>query len=352
MSQVSGARCRSPSIGFDCSVGPDRTECEFICIFHSDCFCGPFAAPSLVLGPGELDIGSKYRGPISVVSWNAQGLFSANLQRARRKGAYILKFASECDVILLQEAHVCRGYSCYLDSALAHSHSLFWSDLDNFPVGGIGIVISKIFLGLFSDANFIIIEPGRIACLELKGPLGGLTLWSVHLDHNEAGDKRLERISLLGDATAGNLGSHHLLGGDFNFTMGLEDRLNPADGAFCGGDAREVEAWDRCMGHMVELHQPDLTRKGRQGGSWARLDMIFSSLYGSHLDIRMVGAQSLGGSFVALSATAFLFLPASGRCRGGRLQGDSRLPYPGGWSRTLSGARRLRWKPTGSTFSG
>ena len=72
--------------------------------------------------------------------------FFANLRRARRKGAYILKLASECDVILLQEAHVCRGYSCYLDSALAHSHSLFRSDLDNSPVGGIGIVVTKKFL--------------------------------------------------------------------------------------------------------------------------------------------------------------------------------------------------------------
>ena len=172
MGPVSGARCRSLSIGFDCSVGPDRTEFELICIFHSDCFCEPFAVPSLDWRPGELDIDSKYRGPISVVSWNAQGL----LQRARRKGAYILKLASECDVILLQEAHVCRGYSRYLDSALAHSHSLFWSDLDNSPVGGIGIVISKKFLGLFTTVDFVILEPGRIACLELKGPLGGLTL--------------------------------------------------------------------------------------------------------------------------------------------------------------------------------
>ena len=122
--------------------------------------------------------------------------------------------------------------TCYLDSALAHSHSLFWSDVDNSPVGGIGIAVSKKFLGLFTIADFVIIEPGRIACLGMKGPLGGLTLWSVHLDHNEASDKRLVQISLLGDATADGFGSHHLLGGDFNFTMGLEDRLNPADGAF------------------------------------------------------------------------------------------------------------------------
>ena len=121
--------------------------------------------------------------------------------------------------------------------------------------------------------------------------MGGLTLWSVHLDHKEASDKRLAQISLLGDATAGGLGSHHLLGGDFNLTVGLEDRLNPADGVSRGGDVREVEAWDKYMGHMVELHQPDLTRKGRQGGSWARLDMIFSSLHGADLNTRMAGAQ-------------------------------------------------------------
>ena len=45
------------------------------------------------------------------------------------------------------------------------------------------------------------------------------------------------------------------------------------------------------MSHMVELHQPDFTRKGRQGGSWARLDMIFSSLHGADLHSRMAGAQ-------------------------------------------------------------
>ena len=109
-------------------------------------------------------------------------------------------------------------------------------------------MISK-FLELLIEANCVVIEPGRIAFLELRGPLGSLTLWSVHLDHNEASDSRLEQISLLGDATADNLGTHHLAGGDFNFTMGLGDRMNPVDGVFCGWGCQG-------SGSLGQVHEP------------------------------------------------------------------------------------------------
>ena len=206
---------------------------------------------------------------------------------------------------------------------------LFFSDLDNSPAGGIGIAVSKKFVGLLAEANSVLLEPGRTTFLGMQGPLSDLTLWSVHLDHNEAGDRRLEQITLLGDATADNLGTHHLMGGDFNFTMGLEDRLNPADFVSCGGGAREVEAWDRCMSHMVELHQPGLTRKGRQGGSWARLDMIFSSLHGADLHSGMAGAQVISrGQFRGALSDHLLVLACIRKMSRGKAAGGFSVAIP------------------------
>ena len=98
----------------------------------------------------------------------------------------IKKTANACDIIFVQEAHCGEFKEDFLGRCLEQTHVVFWSPCaDTARRGGVGIIIKNTFLRAFPDVSPLEeIVPGCIAALRLRGEMGGLDLFTVHLDRS------------------------------------------------------------------------------------------------------------------------------------------------------------------------
>ena len=267
-----------------------------VAIMHGGEWCDPFEfkvgrclAPERL--PGEMERPSVYQGDLKICTWNAQGLFTARLDRARDKSLFLLRLAASADVLVVQEAHCCRCYSAWADEQLANTHITLWSSLDNSPVGGLGFIISRRFF----DSNFTTwkmekLQDGRIAALRMSGSSGTLQVYNVHLDHSTTAN-RVAQLHLLADHRAHSEPAHFVFAGDWNFVVEPGDRAAPGKGQEQDIPDPEADLWERLFPNVHEVYQVEPTRKGGDGGQWSRLDRVYSSLHFADLMSMQVGAN-------------------------------------------------------------
>ena len=235
--------------------------------------------------------GGEFLGSVRLCTWNSQGLFGARLGRARNKARFFTKLAAAADILLVQESHACRHYSTWVDNNLKDSHVTLWASLDNTPVGGLGFAVARSFLKYFDTYNLEILEAGRIAALRFEGPAGHLQVYNVHLNH-ACPRLRESQLHKIASHKGASPAAQFVISGDFNFVPRPEDRIVPSNSDLAQLDG-ESSLWDELFPEFHEIFQAEPTRRGREGGSWARLDRIYSSLHQTDLMSMRIGANLL-----------------------------------------------------------
>ena len=94
--------------------------------------------------------------------------------------------------------------------------------------------------------------PGRAAVLRLRGNVGGLDAFTIHLEPALSPSGFIAQLSLLRAAIKPYSEAHTLLAGDWNFNHDVEDRFNAAAGTFCGKRQEVAEWWDSNYRDVME----------------------------------------------------------------------------------------------------
>ena len=220
--------------------------------------------------------GGAFSGPVTICTWNSQGLFGVRIPRTRRKLDQLHRLALASDVVLVQECHCGRSYEDWFDQQLEDSHVSRWCSLSDSPAGGVGFIFKKSFLEQFTTLMVQVLLPGRLAVARLCGPRGFLDIFNVHLNH-ENPQRRRQDLQTIAGAVAPPEEVHSILAGDWNFVTSANDRCTP-DGLTTAAEADpEAADWDRLFPAFSELFQLEPTLRGTMGRGWARLDRIYSS---------------------------------------------------------------------------
>ena len=133
---------------------------------------------------------------------------------------------------------------------------------------------------------------GRIAAMILTGLAGDLTIYNVHMDH-QSSDRRESQLRKIAEHQTGKTRSHIMMTGDWNFVMSAADRMSPKTGGEQLQPDRKTALWDKLFPKFTERFQPGPTRRGQEGGSWARLGRAYSNMHPAELMSRRVGSNVL-----------------------------------------------------------
>jgi endonuclease/exonuclease/phosphatase family metal-dependent hydrolase len=222
-----------------------------------------------------------YSDDFSLWSWNARGLFGADHCKARKKQDKVRWASQNFDVVFVQEAH-CGDH---LEDDFLHEFKLThrcWTFevTGNHAAGGLLIFCKLSFISKFTFVEEVVIDPGRIAGVSLKGNAGELKLFNVHVEPRLKMDLRIDRLSQLRNACGCSSTCRCVIAGDFNFVLAPEDRYRPALKQFSGQRQPDGTYFLDNFRDFVEAWQSDYTRRGGQGTDivLSRLDRIYISL--------------------------------------------------------------------------
>ena len=241
-----------------------------------------------------------YTGDVSVVTWNTQALFAANLSRHEAKYAYVKRLMKKSDVGIWTETHGTVGGNCTWREP--EGCVSWWAPWATTACAGVGITVKKTFLENFHapSARWDVIVPGRAAILRLQGPKGSLHIMAFYFPTGteiQEDDRRELTPNLLdpsfkalraamrrkvANALAPSSLALSIPAGDFNYVAENEDRISLASGQASGGrDSSEENHWKsltRPRG-LMEMYQGCFTHASAAARS--RLDRFYSNVHTS-----------------------------------------------------------------------
>ena len=136
-----------------------------------------------------------------------------------------------------------------------------------------------------------VVATGRILQLKCVGAQGQLQCTNVHVDPTVPIAERVGILRRLSASLADTYTCHCIVGGDFNFETGVEDRVDLRTGEAVGTAGTLGRTWNELFGQLTELYQPDPTRAPKLGGARhtaARIDRLYSSLHTATLSDKLV----------------------------------------------------------------
>ena len=164
---------------------------------------------------------------------------------------------------MLAEAHATPGgIQTHVDIQNTRS----WWAPGTAARAGVGIILHNRFLDKFMSAppNWVILDPGRLAVLQLKGNSGSLDILvgyfptgtrrsvAADLTPNSTSDDSETALRRQREALARKIrhymrssGALIIVAGDFNFVTNKQDRMQLNTGEFSGDkDTAEAKHWD------------------------------------------------------------------------------------------------------------
>ena len=289
-----------------------------------------------------------FAGGFRGACWNGQALLSADPERQQKKTRFLWGLAQRAyDFILLQETHA-------TDEML-----MTWSGIPGYELfvlngasnsAGIGILVAKAFLAQFDrppTRKLESIVPGRIGVLRLRGPVGGIDLYSVYFTTGEALADRAAQRAALAAAILPQTTAIAVIGGDFNYTALDADRANLRTCEWTGGtqNSEEQDFQNRVATphRLVELEQAEFTHRSSTGLS--RLDRIYVNMPPSHQLDHVIQCAALEWPTADISAHR----PICFTLRPQKKQPDGHRPLPVGISRHADWLHRVitlhqQWK--------
>ena len=227
---------------------------------------------------------SRHRSPgnfqyvcIALSTWNAAGLFCADLDKYSRKLKVLEDLLTRVDICGIQETHDnYENPAAYVQQRFK-AHMLFRSFIDQSK-GGILTLIQHDYIQLFNTYKEHHLVMGRIHVVELVSAMVLVLVVNVHLETDGSTSSKIEMLKQLHDFIATRSGAHVFMLGDRNFVLANEDRVQLRTGEFVGQKCRIGELWQEQFGNFDELYQPDPTRfPGGMKGTAARLDRIYQT---------------------------------------------------------------------------
>jgi len=230
-----------------------------------------------------------FKGNFKGAIWNAQGLCTRCPKKHEKRSNRVPGLLKKNDFIMISETHTTDGKADAMTTILKNKgiHS-FWSN-GGSRRAGVCILINQKFLSKFNSQEPVWgeIHKGEAAMLQLQGKEGNLDLFSIYLPTGKAGSTEQEKLSLL--QQRGNIrrkvadriklphSALSILGGDFNYVTGDQDRWTLAKGDWSNTDnsADQKDFLDK-MGPKTglhELHQEHATH--RNGLAQSRLDRVY-----------------------------------------------------------------------------
>lgn len=243
-----------------------------------------------------------YTGDYAGATWNAQALFAHNTQKQKTKQAHAAKLLHSHDFVLLQETHSVPGttqtYSPPAGSRYFASHL-------TKTVGGVGILVKQSFLERFDPIppeddltpfHWEEIQPGRIACLHLRGPEGNLDLMVVYMQTGQAKSARDTSRARVAQAVRPPHAALTIIAGDFNYTVRGKDRFCKATGRWSSEVPVTCEelAFRNIVAdpfQLYELEQEDFTHDCAVSRS--KLDRVYINQDTTYQLDRRVGCAAL-----------------------------------------------------------
>ena len=211
----------------------------------------------------SIAVSGPYLLPVSLCIWNTQGLCSADGRKAKRKREALLRLVARFDIVLIQETHCGDFKQEFVEKCISNSHKCHWSPVpESSNSGGVGIIIKAELAAQFKIHTPVIIVLGRILALRLSGDNGALDVFCVHLEPALHTRDKIAQLSAIRRSIRSYESAHTILGGDWNFDLDLEDRLE-LDLATFQGDRGDVAIWwDSNLADLTEWFQGDYTRSG------------------------------------------------------------------------------------------
>ena len=224
-----------------------------------------------------------FQGDYKGFGWNAQALMAASTRLQDQKGGYLTTLINSHDFGMVFETHGTPGKE--------HAYTVptgckaFWSHL-SAQRAGIGVLIRNDFLSQFvttTEESWEEIEPGRLACLHLRGPAGNLDIWAAYLTTGEGPvadyTARKHTKQLLHDNLAPCTTTLSIVTGDWNYVVHPKDRWACTSQTWTGAkDRKEAEEGDEHTFHphnLHELYQENHTYFSTNATS--RIDRVYSN---------------------------------------------------------------------------
>ena len=269
--------CRCPEIeklGLDACSIPSRKRRQFL--FHPSFLelCGPRALQASSLSSFYPSTACSETGLLKfftlisfrIATWNTTALLGASSGSrsvVARRFKYLRIMLVGNGVCFLQETH--GNESDLLDLRRKFPmFLLFGCFCPQSSMGGVITCVRKSILGeQFVSIDSYSLDVGRVLHTHIIFQYGSLHLVNCHLiwSHSISSRRVLFRkiASVCPTCADGNL----FFGGDFNFVLEDEFRLNVKDGSFSSGDASMAKFFNSFFGGLNELHQDDYTRCAR-----------------------------------------------------------------------------------------
>lgn len=302
-----GSRCPTSPVGL--GSGPDREDAEIE--WSTEATSSPLASSmSSDAGYSGSEAGgaadSRVLGPVSLASWNTQGLLSGyflegpSLLLFRRRLRRIQRLLDDHMVVFLQETRATQAEVEIL-KAYFPGTTLYDTCGVGAAAGGLITMVSRHFALDYPRQEFLTIIPGRASVLRCAGTAGAhLDLLNLHLTpHAQAGDpvRQLRRIRRWVRPRAH---AATVIAGDVNFVDAAEGRLNVDIGRAEFADEVAASAFGHLFSEFAEVAPHGYTRAQhrveegvRRVALLARIDRCWASLPTTFLCSRSARAAVL-----------------------------------------------------------
>lgn len=240
-----------------------------------------------------------FRGELEGATWNAQGLFARRLHRHFAKDMHVRRLLKGRDFLAVSELHNLEG-----EGGVWRCPPEFtpWMAPGTTARAGVGLIVRNSFLDKFGAARprWEVLVPGRAAVLRLRGPQGGLDLYTLYFATGSdaevvprgavasaagavppADQRRAMRLAIA-RAMAPQSEVLSVLMGDWNWAPRAEDRWCKTSGRWSGArDAPEEHHFREVLAdpfELCEVHQAAPTHDCASARS--RLDRVYWNQHG------------------------------------------------------------------------
>jgi exonuclease III len=226
---------------------------------------------------------SEFNDKIALITWNSSALFGSIHGVHERQTATFNEFKKLLitgDVVLVQEAHGFDEDRVTLERECS-SHYHFGSAHSSPNSGGVLTSVSKVFARGFTRALFIVIEKGRCLVTFLSGTNGNICIVNVHVEPLKTPAEKTRLFRKIREAIPPFITAITFMGGDFNLSLDVADRVTLEDGSFHGGSDPMADSFSEMFRDFLEVTQSDYTRRQVRHGkiaSLAKIDRWFTTL--------------------------------------------------------------------------
>ena len=219
------------------------------------------------------------------INWNTSGLVGSVFSRQRNrefKLKYLKRLFDTNNIICLQEVHG-KGEYRQAIQVLATQFQLFGTFISNNEnAGGSAICVHRDILPEEAFVTHLITCQGPDHLVRIQSERHNLVIVNVHFEPERSLRQLRGRLHLIHPHWPSYPSGVGIILGDFNICDPEEGRFNVWNQTSTDGDPRKTAAFHSYLPHVLEIVQPDYTRRDSSAlgviRALSRIDRIFINL--------------------------------------------------------------------------